>query len=361
MSLRRAQLALRLKHHYLTPLHVRNQHEFPHKEYFQNPATYPPAETTTPEYYSTERPLSRRLLRSMLWAGLFTILGFAYVEVPKTVRWLDRSKRDSKREEADMQEIKQKFKDDPLVQILEADPSWHSAQPAPNPETEPYPFVEHSDLYMSKAIGGSEGLQMVGSLQQESILLKLILISPLQKFYRNPSKAMMCCIVHVGEGVEWGPRTAHAGGLASFIEDSLDWLGSRFTLGNTAPNLRTTFTHLVLNKLTVSLGKSSETSAIMSNKLIQIDFLKDVPTGQLYAFWMLPAICLGEDIADVLNVQELRGPKLTTDELKRTVIGMLERRDSLPYEPGNSERYARARVTYDADPTKPASRAFITM
>jgi hypothetical protein len=43
---------------------------------------------------------------------------------------------------------------------------------------------------------------------------------------------MMCCIVHVGEGVEWGPRTAHAGGLASLIEDSLDWLGSRFTLGN---------------------------------------------------------------------------------------------------------------------------------
>lgn len=43
---------------------------------------------------------------------------------------------------------------------------------------------------------------------------------------------MMCCIVHVGEGVEWGPGTAHAGALASLIEDSLDWLGSRFTLGN---------------------------------------------------------------------------------------------------------------------------------
>ena len=57
----------------------------------------------------------------------------------------------------------------------------------------------------------------------------------LQKFYSNPSKAMMCCIVHVGEGVEWVPRTAHAGGLASFIEDSLDFLGSRFTEGNSAP------------------------------------------------------------------------------------------------------------------------------
>lgn len=76
---------------------------------------------------------------------------------------------------------------------------------------------------------------------------------------------------------------------------------------------------------------------------------------------MLPAICLGEDIADVLNVQELRGPKLTTEELKRTVIGMLERRDSLPYEPGKSERYARARVTYDADTTKLDTRAYVLM
>lgn len=99
----------------------------------------------------------------------------------------------------------------------------------------------------------------------------------------------------------------------------------------------------------------------MSNKSIQIDFLEDVPTGQLYALWMLPAICLGEDIGDVLSVKELRGPRLTGDELKRTVIGILERRDSLPYEPGSYERYARARVTYDADTTKAASRAFVVM
>jgi hypothetical protein len=97
----------------------------------------------------------------------------------------------------------------------------------------------------------------------------------------------------------------------------------------------------------------------MSNKSIQIDFLRDVPTGQLYALWMLPAICLGDDIADVLNVKELPGSMLTTDEIKRTVIGMLERRDSLPYEPGKTERYARARVTYDMDTSKPATRAFV--
>lgn len=109
----------------------------------------------------------------------------------------------------------------------------------------------------------------------------------------------------------------------------------------------------------MTLGKSDETSAITSNKSIQIDFLEDVPTGHIYAFWMMPAIFLGEDIADVLNVKELRGPKLTTDELKRTVVGMLERRDSLPYEPGNSQRYARARVTYDAAPMKPATRGII--
>ena len=99
----------------------------------------------------------------------------------------------------------------------------------------------------------------------------------------------------------------------------------------------------------------------MSNKAIQIDFLRDVPTGQLYALWMLPAICLGEDIADVLGIKELPGPRLTTDELKRTVIAMLERRDSLPYEPGNIKRYARARVTYDAATTKTATRALVIM
>jgi hypothetical protein len=94
---------------------------------------------------------------------LFGTLGFVCVEAPKTVRWLDQSKGDSKKEEEEehMQEIRRKFKDDPLVQILEKDPSWQSAQPGPNPETEPYPFVQHIDPYMSNAIGGSRGLQMV--------------------------------------------------------------------------------------------------------------------------------------------------------------------------------------------------------
>ena len=77
-------------------------------------------------------------------------------------------------------------------------------------------------------------------------------------------------------------------------------------------------------------GRSSENSSILSHKSIQIDFLDDVPTGQLYAFWMIPAIILGEEIAEVLTVKELRGLKITTDELRRTVVGMLERRDSLP-------------------------------
>lgn len=186
--LRRAQLALRLKQCYRPRLQIRCEHDLPHKEYFQNLNRYSSAQTPTfpsqhsptptSELVSTERPLSHRLLRSVLWAVLFSTLGFAYVEVPKTTRWLDKSKRDSKREEADMQDIWQKFKDDRLVQILEADPSWHSAQPGPDPETQPYPFVEHFDRYMSKAIGGSQGLQMVGLLQGELISFKLFLISP---------------------------------------------------------------------------------------------------------------------------------------------------------------------------------------
>ena len=110
----------------------------------------------------------------MLWAVLFGSLGFAYVEVPKTMRWLGRGKRDSQREEADMQEIAQKFKDDPLVQILEADPSWQNVQLVPSPETDPYPFVRHVDPYMSKATGGPQGLQMVSSVQQESMFRQTV-------------------------------------------------------------------------------------------------------------------------------------------------------------------------------------------
>jgi hypothetical protein len=170
--LSRARLALRVKHYHCPRSHVRYQHGLPHKEYFQNPVAHPLAETPPPQFASTlapespatERPLSQRVLRSIVWAVLFSTLGFAGVEAQKTVRWLDQSPGDSKNEEEDMQEIKHKFKDDPLVQILEADPSWQSAQPGPNPEIEPYPFVQHVDPYMSKAIGGSRGLQMVGFL-----------------------------------------------------------------------------------------------------------------------------------------------------------------------------------------------------
>ena len=116
-----------------------------------------------PDITSTERPLSRRLMRTVLWAALFGTLGFAYVEVPKTARWVDHSERDIKREESDMQEIMQKFKNDPLVQTLEADPAWQSAAHNADAETDPHPFVQHIDPFMSKAIGGSQGIQMVGA------------------------------------------------------------------------------------------------------------------------------------------------------------------------------------------------------
>lgn len=65
---------------------------------------------------------------------------------------------------------------------------------------------------------------------------------------------MMCCVVHVGEGVEWGPRTAHTGVLASLVEDSLDWLGSRFTLGNTTL-VAIPHSHLVLNTIRSESGE----------------------------------------------------------------------------------------------------------
>ena len=159
--LSRARVTLPLERYYRPFLKCRLRHDLPHKEYFQIPQTYPAAETSTHELPDTERPEPRRYLRSLLWAGLFATLGFAYVEVSKTAKWVDNGTRDLKREEADMEEIRQKFKDHPLVQILEADPLWQNAEPAPNPDAEPYPFVQHVDPFMSKAVNGSQGFKMV--------------------------------------------------------------------------------------------------------------------------------------------------------------------------------------------------------
>jgi hypothetical protein len=159
--LRRARVTLPLEQYYRPFLRRRLRHDLPHKEYFQNPHTYPTAETSTRELPDTERPVPRRYFRSVLWAGLFATLGFAYIEVLKTAKWVENGTRDLKREEADMEEIRQKFKDHPLVQIMEADPLWQNAESAPDPDTEPYPFVEHVDPFMSKAVSGSQGFKMV--------------------------------------------------------------------------------------------------------------------------------------------------------------------------------------------------------
>lgn len=88
---------------------------------------------------------------------------------------------------------------------------------------------------------------------------------------------------------------------------------------------------------------------------MQIDFFTDgVPSGQLYAFWLLPAAILGEDeMLDALNNTELSrgGRKLAKDDLKRTLVGMFEQRDRMPYDAsGYVKPFARARVTYDATP-----------
>lgn len=55
-------------------------------------------------------------------------------------------------------------------------------------------------------------------------------------------------------------------------------------------------------------------------------------------------------MVDVLNDTELNGRKITKEELQRTVVGMLESRSTMPYDPspGTVRQYARARVTYDA-------------
>lgn len=208
------------------------QHHGPHKEYFQNPTSYPPPSQAFASpgdpLASIERPIHRRLLRSLLWATLFCTLGAATGVALKTTRRLGKPTQGSELDTLYMSVIAERFARDPLVQLLEKDPEWQNCQTAPNPKSEPYPFVRHADTYSLTVLGGSQGFQT--------------------KCYVNNAKLMLCFVVHVGEGLEWEPGVAHAGGLASFMEDSLDWLGGIFPKGmdpihSPPPSFATTTLH----------------------------------------------------------------------------------------------------------------------
>lgn len=204
----------------------RSQNHGPHKEYFQDPTSYPQPEAM-PSYPQPLAPISypqpqvamatpaihrrppySRLLRSMVWAGLFCTLGVVTVQTMEAKRRLDKTERGSHNDQMYMEVIKQRFQRDPLVQLLSKDPEWQDKFVSSRSDTDPYPLVAHIDPYSATAMGGSQGIQSMS--------------------YFNRSKMMVCFIVHIGEGVEGEPYLAHEGALASLMEDSLDWLSSLY-------------------------------------------------------------------------------------------------------------------------------------
>ncbi len=189
----------------------RLQHHGPHKYYFQDPPSQQTEQPVTVGPYHLERPLHRRLLRSIGWAVLFCALGVGAADHMKGAVRRAKVSCDPVHEKIETDFIAEKFQQDPLVQYLEQDPEWTNAQRAPNPETDPYPFVRHIDPYSTTAMGGPRGFQ--------------------SKCYMNKAKLMMIFMVHFGEGVEGEPYFVHEGAVASFLDDSLDWMSALFLKG----------------------------------------------------------------------------------------------------------------------------------
>ena len=234
----------------------------------------------------------------------------------------------------EMDAIAERFKDNPLVQRLEQDPEWTNTQRAPYPDTDPYPFVWHADPYSITAMGGPKGFQ--------------------SKCYYNNTKAMMVFMVYFGEGVEGEPYFVHEGAVASFLEDSFDWMSGFLPKGQRS----NFYTHTAkLTTRTAPGSTSDQSSAVTCNKTLQVDYIRHLRSGQVYCFWMIPAFVLAKElpVADIMHEPEFGVRKMTEDEVERTLVGMIEQRTTPllssaarnPVVAGAGSPYARARVTYD--------------
>ena len=189
-------------------LRYRLQHHGPHKYYFQDPPSHQTAQTAAAAPYSSEQPLYRRFLRSIGWVILFCAFGVCAADYVKQDYRRHKISSDPVHQKISIEIIKEKFEQDSHVKLLQQDPEWVNAQQAPNPETDPYPFVRHVDPYSTTAMGGAQGFQA--------------------KCYTNRLRPMTIFVVHFGEGIEGEPYFVHEGGVASFIEDSLDWMSDLF-------------------------------------------------------------------------------------------------------------------------------------
>ena len=99
-------------------------------------------------------------------------------------------------------------------------------------------------------------------------------------------------------------------------------------------------------------GKSDSSSAVLSRKTLQIDYINPLRSGQLYCFWMLPAAAISREVpvASIFHDSEFGARKMTEEEVQRTVLGMIAQRTTPPTEPEEGFNYVRARVTYDPPP-----------
>ena len=93
-------------------------------------------------------------------------------------------------------------------------------------------------------------------------------------------------------------------------------------------------------------GSGTALSCFTAGKKLEIIFTQPVRSGDVYTFWVIPALFLGRETVN----EQILGPKLTEKELRTTLVGMLEKRESLPneqYSPGENVVYAKSFVTYE--------------
>lgn len=127
------------------------------------------------------------------------------------------------------------------------------------------------------------------------------------------------------------PGVIHDGLVAGWMEDAMDSWGYLLYRDGT---LCLATTSISQYNAIPDPGHAAPTSSFTFNKTLQVDYLKDIGSNELYTFRMVPAGWLGKEGVEALIATELNRPKLSEDELKSTVIGMLQKRAGMPYESG---------------------------
>ena len=147
----------------------RLQHGGPHKEYFQNPSQFPTV--AAPQYFVPPQPefpaepsLLRRLVRAVLWAGVFGAAGAAAGTSAITWEYLQPPFEVGSEEDLEMfEDIADMVDAHPLLTFLSQTPGW-SDQAMHFGDLE---LQKDRDLHLlsRKTLKGCNGISMVGFLQ----------------------------------------------------------------------------------------------------------------------------------------------------------------------------------------------------